>query len=131
MGVKLDFEFDISELNSALEKLEKKVSDKIKEKALNKGADIILKEQQNNVPVKTGKLKRSLGKSKVKKSNQTDKITIGILNATDNEVEYGYYQEYGTSSIIGKKWMKRSWNESIEDAREEIKKSLSDDLTNL
>ncbi len=127
--------FNFDEINNKLETLEKKVSKEITENALIKGSEPILESQIETVPVRKGpeggKLRISLGKSKISGSGAKKKIQIGIENAKEREIIYGYYQEHGTSTMVGKKWMKRAWQKSIKKANEEIKKSLIKDITNL
>lgn len=127
--------FNFDEVYEKLETLERKASNEIAENALNKGSEPVLEAQRETVPIrkgpKGGKLRRSLDKGKISGSGTRKKIQIGIENAKEREVIYGYYQEHGTSSMIGKKWMKRAWQKSVKKANEEIKKSLVQDLTNL
>ena len=127
--------FDFNEIHNKLEELDKRVSNEIGKNALEKGSNIILEAQTESVPVRKGteggKLKRSLDKSSIKGTGYKKKIQIGIENAKEREVLYGYYQEYGTSSMIGKKWMKRAFQKSIKNANEEIKNSIIEDLSNI
>lgn len=127
--------FQFSEVYDKLEELDKKISSEIIDNALNKGADLILKTQKEEVPVRNGpeggKLRKSLAKGKISGSGTKKKIQVGIENAKEREVIYGYYQEHGTSKMVGKKWMKRAWQKSVKKANKEIKKSLVQDLTNL
>lgn len=127
--------FNFDEIYNKLEALERKVSNEIIENALNKGSEPVLKAQRETVPVRSGpeggKLRRSLGKGKISGSGTRKKMQIGIENAKEREIIYGYYQEHGTSKMVGKKWMKRAWQKSVKKANEEIKKSLVKDLTKL
>lgn len=125
MGLNADF----SEALRAIERMQKKASKEMIDNALEKGAEPILKAQETTVPVgDTGRLKRSLGKGKKTGSGSNRKIHVGIQNAQDREVTYGYYQEHGTRRMSGKKWMKQAWNKSKSQANEEIKKSIVRDL---
>lgn len=128
MGLNTDF----SEALRAINRMQKKASKSMIDNALDKGAEPILDAQKKNVPVrkgpKGGKLKRSLGIGKKKSSGASRKIHIGIQNAQEREVVYGFYQEHGTRRMAGKKWMKKSWNESKKKANEEIKKAIVEEL---
>lgn len=119
--------FDMSQLLDILDDLDKKVKKDISKNALNAGADVILEGQQANVPVDSGDLKESLDKGKVK-GGANAKINIGIEKGDKDTLRYGYYQEYGTESMIGKKWMKSAWNDSKDQALEKIKESIINDL---
>lgn len=128
MGLNTDF----SEALRAINRMQKKASKSMIDNALEKGAEPTLDAQQKNVPVRKGpeggKLKRSLGIGKKKGSGANRKVQVGIQNAQEREVVYGFYQEHGTRRMSGKKWMKKSWNESKKKANEEIKKAIVDEL---
>lgn len=115
-------------LTSKLEEMSKKASKEATDNALNKGADVILEAQNQSVPVDTSYLKSSLGKFDFKGTGAERKVDIGIASNSDRVVTYGYYQEYGTSSMVGKKWMKKAWEKSVKKASDAIKQSLKDDL---
>lgn len=133
----MSLDVDFSEALRAIERIQKKASKGMVDNALEKGAEPILKAQQETVPVfngykkpkrKGGKLKSSLGLGKKTGSGSNRTIHVGIQNAQEEEVVYGYYQEHGTGRRTGKKWMKRAWNKSKSQANEEIKKSIVRDL---
>ncbi len=123
MGLEIDF----STLIDKLDEIERKLKTEVIDNALEKGADIILEAQKETVPVDTGHLERSLGKGEISGSGTNKKITIGIENG-DESIRYGYYQEYGTSNMVGKKWMKKAWNKSVSEANKAIGESLAEDL---
>ena len=136
----MGLEFDFGQIRSNLMTIQKNVRKNVIDKSLDAGAEIMLEEQQNNVPVHTpdkknrragGRLKASLGIGKKTGTDLKREVHVGIQNAQEREVVYGYYQEHGTSTMVGKKWMKRAWQKSIKKANEEIKKSLIKDITNL
>ena len=124
MGLEIDF----STLIDKLDEIERKLKTEIIDNALEKGADVILESQKETVPVDTGHLEQSLAKGKIIGSGTNKKITIGIENGDDESIRYGYYQEYGTSNMVGKKWMKKAWNKSVSEANKAIGESLAEDL---
>lgn len=125
----MSLDVDFSEALRTIERMQKKASKEMIDNALEKGAEPILKAQQQTVPVgDTGKLKDSLGKDNKSGSGGNRKIKVGIQNANGRAVTYGYYQEHGTRRMLGKKWMKQAWNKSKSQANEEIKKSIVKDL---
>lgn len=125
----MGFEIDFSELIDKLDEIERKLKTEIIDNALEKGADVILESQKETVPVDTGHLEQSLGKGKISGSGTNKKITVGIEKYGDDEsIRYGYYQEYGTSDMVGKKWMKKAWNKSVSEANKAIGESLAKDL---
>ena len=99
-----------------------KLSDKTKgnvQKVLNNTGFKIETKAKGNVPVDTGLLKSRLD-TKFKGSNVNRKIDVGILNNKDRIATYGYYQEYGSRNMTGKKWIKKSWQKSIKEASNKI-----------
>ena len=77
--------------------------------------------------VDTGLLKSRLD-TKFKGSNVNRKIDVGILNNKDRIATYGYYQEYGSRHMIGKKWMKKSWQKSIKEASNKIGEGVVNEI---
>lgn len=127
MGLEADF----SQLTSKLEELERKVQKGISDKALQAGGKEILAAQKITVPVKTGKLRDSLIVGKISGSGAKRKILVGINPAHYETVKYGFYQEHGTRVMLGKKWMRRSWNMSRDAAQKTIAESIAQDLGGL
>ena len=124
----MGFEIDFSELIDKLDEIERKLKTEVIDNALEKGANIILEAQKKTVPVDTGNLQDSLDKGDKTGSGTNRKITIGIQNTGDESIRYGYYQEYGNSSMNGRKWMKKAWNKSVSEANKAIVESLAEDL---
>ena len=112
-------EFNFGDLEQKLNNLSRKASNELTDKALQAGGEVVLEEMNKNVPVDTGLLKSRLD-TKFKGSNINRKIDVGILNNKDRIATYGYYQEYGSRRMTGKKWMKKSWQKSIKKASDEI-----------
>ncbi len=115
----MGLEFDFSKAKANLMILQKNVRKNVIDKSLDAGAEEILKEEMENVPVHTpnkknrragGRLKASLGIGKKTGTDLKRKVHVGIQNAQEREVVYGYYQEHGYSkggkAVAGKKWIK-------------------------
>lgn len=124
MGLEIDF----STLIDKLDEIERKLKTEVIDNALEKGADIIVEAQKETVTVDTGHLERSLGKGEISGSGTNKKISIGIEDGDEDSIRYGYYQEYGNSSMNGRKWMKKAWNKSVSEANKVIGESLAKDL---
>lgn len=120
--------FNMEELEDALSGISKKVSEQILDKALDAGAKPVLKAMDKNVPIDTSALKNSLGEIKKEGSKTNRKIHLGSTSTNRDIVERAYYQEYGNSSMNGKKWMKKSYNKSKDEATDAIASSLADNL---
>ena len=117
MGAVIEFNF--GDLEQKLNSLSRKASNELTDKALQEGGNVVLEEMNKNVPVDTGLLKSRLD-TKFKGSNINRKIDVGILNNKDRIATYGYYQEYGSRRMTGKKWMKKSWQKSVKEASSKI-----------
>ena len=138
----MGLEFDFSKVKTNLMTIQKNARKNVIDKSLDAGAEIILEEERKNVPVHThnkknrragGRLKSSLGIGKKTGTDLKREVHVGIQNAQEREVVYGYYQEHGYSrggkAVSGKKWMKKSFNNSIDKANEKIKDVVIKELT--
>lgn len=138
----MGLEFDFSKVKANLMTIQKNARKNVIDKSLDAGAEIILEEERQNVPVHTpnkknrragGRLKSSLGIGKKTGIDLKREVHVGIQNAQEREVVYGYYQEHGYSrggkAVSGKKWMKKSFNNSIDKANEKIKDVVIKELT--
>lgn len=124
----MGLQYDLSQMNNILEELASNVANEVSENALLNGAEVILEEQKVQVPKDTHALEKSLGIYKPTGKNTNKKVKIGIKNDVADEVVYGYYQEYGTKNMAGKKWMQKSFENSIDKANEEIKNTIKEQL---
>ena len=115
----MSLEFNFGDLEQKLLHLSRKASNELTDKALQAGGEVVLEEMNKNVPIDTGLLKSRLD-TKFKGSNVNRKIDVGILNNQDRIATYGYYQEYGSRHMVGKKWMKKNWQKSIKEASNKI-----------
>ena len=124
----MGIEFNFDELEDALVGISKKMGEAIIDEALDAGADIVLESMNKYVPVDTGALKKSLGEIKKEGSKTNRKVHLGSTSTDRKIVERAYYQEYGNSSMNGKKWMKKSYNQSKDEAINAIGDSLAENL---
>ncbi|WP_054630896.1 HK97 gp10 family phage protein [Paraclostridium sordellii] len=138
MGLNIDF----NQVKANLMAIQKNIRNNVIDKSLDAGAEIILEEELKNVPVHVpdkknrksgGRLKASLGVGKKSGTELKRSVHIGIINAHEREVVYGYYQEYGFQrggkAVAGKKWMKKSFNNSVKKANEKIKDVVIKEIT--
>ena len=114
-----DFEIEVS----CIDKLQKKVSEmgkksnKLTNKALNAGADIILDEIVKRCPERTGKAKKHLKKSKVKTKKGEKYINIGVNKEDNSEAFYLKFYEWGTSrGQIARPFMRPSFEDKKDEA---------------
>lgn len=121
----MSLDTDFSEVLKAMNNLQKRVSTQATKEALLDGAEVTLKQQKIDVPKgDTGKLKKSLDIGKFRTAKGAIQLHIGIVNDTEREVVYGYYQHYGTRKMVGKYWINTAWKKSKEEAKEKIKIKL-------
>lgn len=114
-----NFEVDFSCIDS----LEKKATEmgkkgnKIINKALDVGADIILDEMVKRCPERTGKAKKYLKKSKVKIKKGEKYINIGVNKEDNSEAFYLKFYEWGTSrGQIARPFMRPSFEDKKDEA---------------
>lgn len=124
----MGLEFDFSKVEKRFNDLERKLQKEIADKALDAAEDAILNSMIKNVPVDTAELKSNLGQIKRSGSGISRKTNIGINSEDRSIIERGYYQEYGHTTLVGKHWMKKSFNESKTKANEAIIKILKEEL---
>ena len=124
----MGIEFNFEELEDALVGISKKMGEAIIDEALDAGADIVLESMNKYVPVDTKALKKSLGEIKKEGSKTNRKIHLGSTSTDRSIVDRAYYQEYGNSSMNGKKWMKKSYYHSKDKAIKAIGDSLAENL---
>lgn len=120
--------FDFKEVRNKLDELSKKATTTLADECLDAGKKPIIDTMKSEVPKATWELHDNLGELKKQGSGTGRKILIGI-NSEDREViERGYYQEHGHSRMLGKKWMKRSFELAKTGANQEIIKVLREKL---
>lgn len=124
MGISVDF----NKVRDKLSQISKKIQNEVLDEALEDGSKIVLKRMQKYVPKKTFDLQKSLGVVETTGKGTQRKIIIGIRSTDRDIIERGYYQEYGTKKMVGKKWMKRSFKDSAKESNEAIIKSIKNNL---
>lgn len=109
----------LEELNKALDGLEPKVGRKIIKKGINEGTKIVLKEMKDLVPVRTGTMRKSLGrKVKAYRKSQTVLGIVGPRKGFATEVDGRPYDpvnvahlvENGHSGTEGKPFVRPAWD---------------------
>lgn len=121
----MSLEFDFNECLNALDRLTKRVANQNIDIVLREGAKPMLEGMRVVVPKgDTGNLERSLGIGNIYTRKGNRQIHIGIINAQEREVVYGYYQHYGTRRMIGKYWINEAYKLNKDRSKEIIKKKL-------
>lgn len=119
----LDYNLDM--LLDKLNNLEKRLKSSKAKEILLAGAQPILEGQKEYVPVKTGKLYKTLdtGKFSTRKSGQ-QVLHIGIVHDEEREAVYGYYQHYGHRRMVGTYWITASFRSRHKQATDAMIKKL-------
>ena len=116
--------FNLSDLEDALSGLNNKASNELIDTTLEEGSKPMLKAMKKNVPIDTSKLKDSLGVIKKEGKGSNRKIHLGSTSSDREIIARAYYQEYGNSNMNGNKWMKKSYQESKDEAIKIIGESI-------
>ena len=124
----MSLDFDFKGIEKRLQTLSKKASKETIDKALEAGEEVVLDEMRKNVPKDTWDLHNSLGELRKSGSGLYRKAIVGINSDNRDIIERGYYQEYGTKLYNGKKWMKKSSQNSKNEAIKAVADSLKEDL---
>lgn len=124
MGLNLESK----QLKQRLQLLSKKTGRQTLDKALEAGGNVLVSAMEETVPVDTGELKSCLGKIRIEGSHLERKILTGISTEDRAVIERGYYQEYGHSTMVGKKWMKRASQKSKKEAVQTMVETLKEEL---
>lgn len=124
----MSLDFDFKGIEKRLQTLSKNASKETIDKALEAGEEVILDEMRKNVPKDTWDLHNSLGELRKSGSGLNRKAIVGINSDNRDIIERGYYQEHGTKLYNGKKWMKKSSQNSKNEAIKAVADSLKEDL---
>lgn len=126
MSTSIDFSC-IDDYRRELEALGRKGTS-IEKKALEEGAEPILQEMINNCPVRTGKAKKHLKKSKPKKEKGIQTIKIGVNKGDNSEAFYLKFSEWGTSKQVARPFMRPAFERKREEGLEITKKVIREGL---
>lgn len=121
MGIKIDFHNVSARLEEMTKQMQKETLDEI----LDEGNKPLIESMVKNSPKDTLELSENIGEIKKQGSGLARKSIIGVNSDDRSIVERAYYNEHGTSTMTGTKWMKRSFNEAKGEANERVKKAIA------
>jgi HK97 gp10 family phage protein len=113
----------IENLIAEVEKLGAK-GNRIENKALREAGDIVKQAIKQEVPVRTGRLKRSIEASGIRTKDGIKHVAVG----PGKDGYYGKFVEFGTVKMKAKPFMAPGYEKSKEKAMEEIEKNLKEGL---
>jgi len=119
--------FGMDELMKKLEEMGNKAG-RIQNNALKTAAETVLESAKDKVPVDTGKLKDTLGISKVKTKDGAKYIEVGITKGDNSDIYYGKFIEWGTSQRPATPYLQPAYEENIKNINEIIKQELKEGL---
>lgn len=101
---------------------------RLENQALKNAAEPVLQDAKTNVLVKTGKLKKGLKISNIKKKNGIKYIQVGVDRGDNSEVFYGKFIEFGTSKMAARPFLQPAYEKNKDTIRETIAETLKEGL---
>lgn len=104
----------LDELDKAVKKLPDRIQKRVLSGALRAGGRIMQKDAKARVPVKTGKLKKSI---KVMSGKSNPNAPIGVANAVvfvGVQAAHGHLIEFGTKNVTAKPFLRPAFDSTQE-----------------
>lgn len=120
--------FSMEEIEQRLVSMSKKMQNKAIDEVLEVSSKPVIEEMDNNVPVDTEELKKSLGVIKIAGTGTKRKIHLGSTSKDRKIVERAFYQEYGNSSMLGSKWLKKSYQNTTDEVKKIVAEKIKENL---
>ncbi|WP_160684688.1 HK97-gp10 family putative phage morphogenesis protein [Clostridium sp. C2-6-12] len=128
-------DFEVTGLDSLLRKLENmgKEGALIQDKSLIEAVQPILEDEKDATLFKdrSGKLRKSLKISKVKKSKNGKVVWVGDV---DKIAQHGWYVEYGSTKSKPRKsrpFMKQAYNKNKDEVYKNLKEAIENNIKNI
>ncbi|MHB8100371.1 MAG: HK97-gp10 family putative phage morphogenesis protein [Sulfuricurvum sp.] len=120
----------IEELIKQLQDLPEKIEKRVVRAAVRQGANIIKDKAKDNVPVNEGDLKKSI---KVKGVRGKPGTIAFVIRPTSSKkkgksVFYGRFQEFGTSKMAAKPFMRPAYDEAGQDVIDKVVNTIKSKL---
>lgn len=101
---------------------------RLENKALKNAAEPVLEDAKANVPVKTGKLKKGLKITNVKRKEGAKYILVGVDRGDNSEIFYGKFIEFGTSKMSAKPFLQPAYEKNKDNIKRTIAETLKEGL---
>ncbi|WP_411680646.1 HK97-gp10 family putative phage morphogenesis protein [Clostridium thailandense] len=101
---------------------------RLENKALKNAAEPVLEDAKANVPVRTGKLKKGLKITNVKKKDGMKYILVGVDRGDNSEVFYGKFIEFGTSKMPARPFLQPAYEKNKNKIQKTIAGTLKEGL---
>ncbi|APM39872.1 HK97-gp10 family putative phage morphogenesis protein [Clostridium kluyveri] len=113
----------VDEILNKLQRIGANIS-RLENKALKNAAEPVLQDAKANVPVRTGKLKKGLKITNVKKKEGVKYILVGVDRGDNSEIFYGKFVEFGTSKMSARPFLQPAYEKN----KDTIQKTIADTL---
>ena len=101
---------------------------RLENKALKNAAEPVLQDAKANVPVRTGKLKKGLKITNVKKKEGVKYILVGVDRGDNSEIFYEKFIEFGTSKMSARPFLQPAYEKNKDNIRKTIANTLNGGL---
>lgn len=101
---------------------------RLENKALKNAAEPVLEDAKRNVPIKTGKLKKGLKITNVKRKEGAKYILVGVDRGDNSEIFYGKFIEFGTSKMPAKPFLQPAYEKNKDNIKRTIAETLKEGL---
>lgn len=101
---------------------------KLENKALRNAADPVLQDAKGSAPVRTGKLKKGLKITRVKKKEGVKYILVGVDRGDNSEIFYGKFIEFGTSKMTARPFLGPAYQKNKDNIKRTIAETLKEGL---
>lgn len=131
---------DFGNVIKRLETMNKKVQKDISKKTLIEGAKVVVPVMENVAPYDTRPnrpagqhLRETLGYSEMKNGGKSkgNYLVVGSQSTDREIIERAYYQHYGTTFMVGTKWITTAFELSEKQARQKMKEVVIEELKNI
>ena len=117
----------VDEILNKLQQMGANIS-RLENKALRNAAEPVLEDAKANVPVRTGKLKKGLKITNVKKKEGVKYILVGVDRGDNSEIFYSKFIEFGTSKMSARPFLQPAYEKNKDNIQKTIANTLKEGL---
>ncbi|WP_333861535.1 HK97-gp10 family putative phage morphogenesis protein [Clostridium sp.] len=117
----------VDEILNKLQQMGANIS-RLENKALRNAAEPVLEDAKANVPVRTGKLKKGLKITNVKKKEGIKYILVGVDRGDNSEIFYSKFIEFGTSKMSARPFLQPAYEKNKDNIQKTIANTLKEGL---
>lgn len=117
----------VDEILNKLQQMGANIS-RLENKALKNAAEPVLRDAKANMPVRTGKLKKGLKITNVKKKQGVKYILVGVDRGDNSEIFYGKFIEFGTFKMSARSFLQPAYEKNKDNIQKTIANTLKEGL---